>query len=489
MFVAQIALTFEQSDQLAPIETVLATNREEQTHRTATIHRKRTNLGILLLVQLILEGHSQQGRHRHLGRVVAHQFDGHIGVGHIAIALDHLGHFVLDALAFHRHDVLRRGQLLALDVDLDVAFQVAKLTKLRRRKERNRRTRIARTTRTTDTMHVALRILRQRVIDYVCEVYDVDTARRNVRSHQDVGLARLELAQNLLALRLRHIAVQTFGRIASLLQTVRDLIDRNLRATKDNAIELRLHIDNASQRIELITLAHLEIDLIGQIRCNLLSLNSQQLRLTHIRLRQTHNSFGHRCREQQHTTLLVHCRHNRLDILDETHIEHLVSLVQHHIIDRREVERAATDVVQHSTGCTHNDIDTARQTTQLLADRRTAIDCRHRHTFFVVERDQLLGHLQRQLARGHQYNRLNVTRFGRQQLQQRQSECRRFARTRLSLRDQVLTLAEQCGDRQSLDRRRTLETLGLDCTQHLLVETQLGKSQVCFSSFILFHFH
>ena len=131
-------------------------------------------------------------------------------------------------------------------------------------------------------MHVALRVLRQRVIDYVCEVYDVDTARRNVRSHQNIGLARLELFEDLLALRLRHIAVQTLGRIATLLQTGRDLIHRDLRATEDNAIELRLHIDDSGQRIELIALAHLEVDLIGQIGRDLLRLDAQQLRLTHI---------------------------------------------------------------------------------------------------------------------------------------------------------------------------------------------------------------
>ncbi len=291
-------------------------------------------------------------------------------------------------------------------------------------------------------MDVALRILRQRVIDYVCEIYDIDTARGNVRRNQYIGLASLESAQNLLALRLRHIAVQPLGRIASLLQSVGNLIDRNLRATKDNAIKLRLDIDNSGQRIELIALAHLEVDLIRKVGCQLLRLDAKHLRLTHIRLRQTHNTFGHRRRKQQHTTLLIHRRHNRLDILDKAHIEHLVGLVQHHIADRRQIERATTDVVQHTTGRTHHDIDTARQTTQLLANRRTAIDGRYRHSFFVIERDQLLGYLQRQLACGHQYNRLNATCFGCKQLQQRQSECRRLARTRLCLRNQIGTLTQ-----------------------------------------------
>ena len=38
--------------------------------------------------------------------------------------------------------------------------------------------------------------------------------------------------------------------------------------------------------------------------------------------------------------------HDLFDILDETHVEHFVRLVEHQVGDRREVERAPADVVE-----------------------------------------------------------------------------------------------------------------------------------------------
>jgi hypothetical protein len=66
---------------------------------------------------------------------------------------------------------------------------------------------------------------------------------------------------------------------------------------------------------------------------------------------------------------------------------------------------------------------------------------------------QRLGHLDAELARRGQDDRLGLLVLGIEVLQQRQPEGRRLARARLGLADHVVP-GEQLGDRLRLDRRR-----------------------------------
>lgn len=49
--------------------------------------------------------------------------------------------------------------------------------------------------------------------------------------------------------------------------------------------------------------------------------------------------------------------HDLFDILDETHVEHFVRLVEHQVGDRREVERAPADVVEDAARRADDDVD------------------------------------------------------------------------------------------------------------------------------------
>ena len=70
---------------------------------------------------------------------------------------------------------------------------------------------------------------------------------------------------------------------------------------------------------------------------------------------------------------------DRLEVLGEAHVEHLVGLVEHDGAHRAEIERAALDVVERAAGRRDDDVDAALQRAQLLADatgrRRSGARC------------------------------------------------------------------------------------------------------------------
>ena len=172
----------------------------------------------------------------------------------------------------------------------------------------------------------------------------------HVGGHQNVDLPVAELAQDLFALGLRNVAVESLHGIAALQQAVDQFVRAHLRAAEDDAVEVGRDVDDAGQGIELVAFAHLEVDLVGEVGGQLGRLGPHHFDIAHVGVRQIHDPLGHRGREEQHAPLLGRMAHDLLDILDEAHVEHFVRLVQHEEADGGEIERAAPDVVEHAAG-------------------------------------------------------------------------------------------------------------------------------------------
>ena len=467
VFVAQPAFAFEQAHQFADIIAVVAADGDEEAGGTFAVYREGAYFGVLRLVQFAPEGQPKQGAEGYLRFVFGQQFVGHGGVVAEAFARHDLLQFVLDALALDGHDVLRRGEALFLDVGLDAALQKAELAHLRRGDEGDGRPLVAGAARAADTVDVAFGILGQGVVDDVGEVADVDAACGHVGGHQNVDLPVAELAQDLFALGLRNVAVESLHGIAALQQAVDQFVRAHLRAAEDDAIEVGRDVDDAGQGIELVAFAHLEVDLVGEVGGQLGRLGPHHFDVAHVGVRQIHDPLGHRGREEQHAPLLGRMAHDLLDILDEAHVEHFVRLVQHEEADGGEIERAAPDVVEHAAGSADHHVGPLGQAPQLFADRGAAVDGRYGEFLFVVVGDQLLGDLQGQFARGHQHDGLYAACAARELLQNRQSVGGRFAGSGLGLGDDVMVACEQERDGELLDGGGALEPLGFDGCEHL----------------------
>src|SRR5690606_3720031 len=124
-------------------------------------------------------------------------------------------------------DRLRRLEAahgLHCDVGLEHALDVAQQPALFRRHQRQRLALQAVAAGAADAVHVVLGDHRQVVVDHQRQVRDVEPARGDVGGDQDPRLARLELVQRLLPLRLALVAVDRERRQASLLELLGEAV-------------------------------------------------------------------------------------------------------------------------------------------------------------------------------------------------------------------------------------------------------------------------
>src|SRR5581483_517884 len=84
-----------------------------------------------------------------------------------------------------------------------------------------------------DAVHIALRDVRQVVIDHMADAVDVDAAGGNVGRHQRADTAVAERRERALALILRLVPVDRFGREAGLHQATHNLVGAVLGAGED----------------------------------------------------------------------------------------------------------------------------------------------------------------------------------------------------------------------------------------------------------------
>jgi len=146
---------------------------------------------------------------------------------------------------------------------------------------------------------------------------------------------------------------------------------------------------------------------------------------------------------------------HRLDVLGETHVEHLVGFVEHHDLHAAQLQAAAADVVERAPGRGDHDVDAGAQRMELAADRLAAVHRQHAHAERLAIAVHRFRHLHRELARGHQHHGGGglALSFVEDALQDRQRERRCLAGTGGGLPQQVLA-GDEGRDGLALDRRR-----------------------------------
>ncbi len=110
--------------------------------------------------------------------------------------------------------LLRRRQLSLLECHIEPLLEGRYGHDLGAGDEREAGPLLADATSAADSMHEDRRVLRQRVVDHVRQVRDVDAAGGDVGGHHEADLAALNLGHNPLALLLRQVAVEQLGVVA-----------------------------------------------------------------------------------------------------------------------------------------------------------------------------------------------------------------------------------------------------------------------------------
>ena len=130
-----------------------------------------------------------------------------------------------------------------------------------------------------------------------------------------------------------------------------------------------------------------------------LVLNADHFCITEILIGNTFDRWRHSCREQRALTIRWRFGQNRLNIIDKAHAQHLIGFIQNQPFDVAEVQTATTQMIEHTTRGTHNNLSTALQTAQLATNVCTTVDRQNMETFdmfgIALER---LSHLNCQLT-------------------------------------------------------------------------------------------
>ena len=121
----------------------------------------------------------------------------------------------------------------------------------------------------------------------------------------------------------------------------------------------------------------------------------------------------HRGAEQQRLPLGRAAAQNLFDVGPEADVEHPVGFVQHDESQIVERERAAAQVVEHPARRADDHVGAALQFFDLAADRLAAVEGHDVDLPAVGQLDELLAHLDGQLARRHHDQGLRRLRFAR----------------------------------------------------------------------------
>ena len=201
-------------------------------------------------------------------------------------------------------------------------------------------------------------------------------------------------------------------------------------------------------------------------------------RVVEVLLRDAPDLRGHRRREERHVLVVRGVGEDRLDVVREAHLEHLVGLVEDEEAQLTQVERALLEVVHDPARRADDDVHAAAQRAELHAVGLPAVDGQHVHarqpSGIPLEG---LAHLEGELSRGSEHERLRRLLLEVELAEDGQREGRRLAGAGLREADDVPPL-EQRRDRRLLDRRRVLVAELLEALEDSLVEPQVGESPV-----------
>ena len=237
--------------------------------------------------------------------------------------------------------------------------------------------RAARAAGAADAVDVGLGVGRDVVVDDVADPLDVEAAGRDVGGDEDVELAGLELVDGALALHLRDVAVDRHRGVAAGAQLLGERLGLVLGADEDDHPLEVLHLEDAREGVDLLRVGHDQVALGDRGDRRRLALDGDLDRVREVLLRDPADLRRHRRGEQRHVLAVGGVGEDRLDVLGEAHLQHLVGLVEDEEAQLAQVERALLEVVHDAARGADDDVHAATQRGQLHAVALAAVDRQH----------------------------------------------------------------------------------------------------------------
>ncbi len=214
----------------------------------------------------------------------------------------------------------------------------------------------------------------------MCQVIDVKSARRNVGRHEQLHRVLAEFLHRLVSLRLRQVAVKRLCIVAILYEFVGNLLCLELRAAEDDGVDFGVEVHKTLQ-CEVLVLGMDEVIHVVHVLGTFVSRTHDNLLVcAEVAFRHLLHLLAHGGGEQQFACLSCafvssgQCVEDVLYVVLETHVEHLVRLVEHYGLHIVQFCHAAVFEIDESTGCCHDDLGAVAQCADLLVHARAAIN-------------------------------------------------------------------------------------------------------------------
>ena len=177
--------------------------------------------------------------------------------------------------------------------------------------------------------------------------------------------------------------MKRFDRISAGVELICKLVDLTFRIAEDKGARNISRINQTRKDFDFVRFSDLNVVLFDKRYGQFLGSDFDMNRLVQILIRQFDNCSGHGCRKEYLLDFFRGGFENRVDVFDETHVEHFIRFVENDLLKMIELKGLPAHVIHHTSRCSDDDLRLALQRENLTIDRLAAVDRNDADAFFV----------------------------------------------------------------------------------------------------------
>ena len=326
-----------------------------------------------------------------------------------------------------------------------------------------------------DAVDVRLRPVGNLVVDHPGDIRDVETPGRHVRGDEDADFALAKGLEDAEADVLLLIPVKGAGAVAVSPHHPVEIDRLATRVGEDDGRVLRVLVEDLPQGVELARELALDV-LLGDLRNrDDTAHRGVRLRIAHVAGQQRVDLGRNRRREDERLPLRWRAVEDGADVLDETHVQHAVRLVEDHRVTPGEGEDAVPEELEHPAGRPDDHLSATAQLLDLLARVHAADDQRDTHASLPAQFLEYARDLQREFPGRREHERLHRHPLRIDPADDGSTEADGLAGSRLGLTHDVDALENRL-DHVLLDRGRRDQVQPFQSLQNFRLELIIRES-------------
>ena len=366
-------------------------------------------------------------------------------------------------------DFLWGWQYAIHEVLANLLLYLANLELLSGMDDRDRCSLLSGTTGTAASVCVACHIIRQTVVDNVSQIIYVQTTGSHIGSHQELNGMVAELLHGEVTLLLTQVAVQRLCIITILNQLICNILSLQLSAAEDNCKDAWIEIHHTLQGEILVLGIYQIVDVVYMLSTLVARTHYDFLVVVQIVEGNLLDVLAHGSREEQGVSIFRNVLEDGIDALREAHVQHLVSLIKHHVVHVLQLGHAAINQIEQTARGSHDNLHTMLQGANLASDVGTAINCGNMQTVDVLGKTvQIVCYLEAELTCRTEDDSLCLLAAGISFLDNRNTVRCSLTRTGLRQRNHVVLITKQIWDNFFLNWHWILKSKLFDGTANLL---------------------